>query len=68
MSFRSHKKLTPENLSNVASEGKLGRRHPDTIQEEFEHDEFNVSNKAQLGRVKQNMIKLLHQLLRHACI
>lgn len=48
LSFRSHKKLIPEKLSNVASEGKLGRRHPDTIQEEFEHDEFkfNVSNRA----------------------
>lgn len=30
LSFRSQMKLIPENLSNVASEGKLGRRHPDT--------------------------------------
>ena len=29
LSFRSQMKLIPENLSNVASEGKLGRRHPD---------------------------------------
>lgn len=31
LSFRSHIKLIPEVLSNVASEGMLGRRHPDSI-------------------------------------
>lgn len=30
LSFRSQIKLIPEDLSNVASEGKLGRRHPDS--------------------------------------
>lgn len=31
LSFRSQMKLIPEDLSNVASEGKLGKRHPDSI-------------------------------------
>lgn len=30
LSFKSQVKLMPENWSNVASEGKLGRRHPDS--------------------------------------
>lgn len=30
LSFKSQRKLTPE-LSNIASEGKLGKRHPDAI-------------------------------------
>jgi hypothetical protein len=28
LSFRSQRKLIPEDVSNVASEGKLGKRHP----------------------------------------
>lgn len=30
LSFRSQIKLIPDDLSSVASEGKLGRRHPDS--------------------------------------
>jgi hypothetical protein len=30
LSFKSQMKLIPEYWSNVASEGKLGRRHPDS--------------------------------------
>ena len=33
LSFRSQMKLIPDDLSSVASEGKLGRRHPDSIPE-----------------------------------
>lgn len=33
LSFRSQVKLIPENGSNVASDGKLGRRHPDSSAE-----------------------------------
>lgn len=31
MSFRSQVKLIPVEGSSVASEGKLGRRHPDSV-------------------------------------
>jgi hypothetical protein len=31
LSFRSHVKLIPEEGSNDASEGILGRRHPDSV-------------------------------------
>ena len=31
LSFRSQRKLIPEVGSNVASEGKLGKRHPASV-------------------------------------
>lgn len=31
LSLRSQRKLIPENLSKVASDGKLGKRQPDSI-------------------------------------
>lgn len=30
LSFKSHWKLTPEELSNTKSDGKLDKRHPDS--------------------------------------
>lgn len=30
LSFKSHRKLTPADWSNTTSDGKLGRRHPDS--------------------------------------
>ena len=35
LSFRSQMKLMPEDLSSVASEGKLGKRHPDSISKTY---------------------------------
>lgn len=33
LSFKSQRKLGPEDLSNVTSDGRLGRRQPDSVQE-----------------------------------
>jgi hypothetical protein len=38
LSFRSHVKLIPEVLSKDASEGILGRRHPDSGQNKKTND------------------------------
>lgn len=34
LSFKSQIKPIPEDLSNVTSEGKLGKRHPDSVKTE----------------------------------
>lgn len=36
LSFKSQRKLIPEDMSNVASDGKLGKRHPTSVQQKEE--------------------------------
>lgn len=41
LSFRSQRKLTSEDVSNVASEGVLGKRHPASAPEEDKEKQAN---------------------------
>ena len=52
LSFKSQRKLTSEDSSNVASDGKLGKRHPDSI--------------SYIDNVKLNTIKQVRQNYRRA--
>lgn len=42
LSFRSQMKLIPVTLSRVASEGKLGKRHPDSISNTLEKSRLDA--------------------------
>ena len=48
LSFRSQRKLRPVALSNTASDGKLGKRHPDSTPKrcikDIWKDEVNTTN------------------------
>lgn len=53
LSFKSQRKLRPVELSNTASVGKLGKRHPDSTPERDSNGHYMRSNS------KKNILFLL---------
>lgn len=55
LSFKSQTKLTSDDLSNTTSDGKLGKRHPESI--------FKTEDKGKWDRENQTLKKMRNKVL-----